>query len=291
MTPRVWVVTGRRTPTNDALVAALRRRGRRAWIVEPAAVDAVARVGDLVLGRLDVEPTLDGVEPGLQQLRWLEGRGVRVVNRADALLACHDKLQTALRLGRLGIPQPATAHVDDGTPVPRVTYPVVVKPRFGSWGADVVRCETAEDLERCLRRLRRRPWFRRQGALVQELIPSTGVDLRVIVAGGRVVGAIERVAAAGEWRTNIALGGSRRRVVPPLDACVLAVEAAQAVGIDLVGVDLLPAPGRGWVVLELNGAVDFTSEYSLAGDDVFDEAAASIAVAPDARRGTAAAAW
>jgi hypothetical protein len=52
-------------------------------------------------------------------------------------------------------------------------------------------------------------------------------------------------------------------------ACELAVAAAAAIGGDLVGVDLLPlGPGR-YVVLEINAAVDFTSDYSV-GEDVFD---------------------
>lgn len=288
---RVWVVAEGRAPTNDALVDAFRRRGLRAWLVTPDAVDAVARLGDVVLGRLDVRPTLDGVESGLRDIRRLEGRGIRVLNRADALLACHDKLQTVLRLGRFGVPQPRTAHVDDGASLPRLAFPVVVKPRFGSWGADVFRCETPAGLERCLRRLRRRRWFRRQGALLQELVPSGGSDLRVVVAGGCVAGAIERVAAPGEWRTNVALGGTRRPVDPPEEACRLAQAAAQAVGADLVGVDLLRSPGCGHVVLELNGAVDFTSAYSLDGRDVFDEAAANVVAVLDAELDAAGSAW
>jgi glutathione synthase/RimK-type ligase-like ATP-grasp enzyme len=128
-----------------------------------------------------------------------------------------------------------------------------------------------------LRRLRDRSWFRRQGVLVQALVPPAGYDVRVLVAGGRVVGAIERVAAAGEWRTNIALGGSRRAVTPPPEACVLATYAAASVAGDLVGVDLLPLPNGDYVVLEVNGAVEFTTAYSLAGRNVFEEVAKAVA--------------
>ena len=64
----------------------------------------------------------------------------------------------------------------------------------------------------------------------------------------------------------MALGAHRRPVEPPSFACMLAVEAAAAAGGDLIGVDLLPDGEGGWVVLELNGAVEFTPEYSLDRD-------------------------
>ena len=80
-----------------------------------------------------------------------------------------------------------------------------------------------------------------------------------------------RVAAEGEWRTNVALGGVRRQVLePPRKAAELALAAARSIGAALVGVDLLPTALGGWVVAELNGAVEFTSEYAPSGD-VFAE--------------------
>ena len=64
-------------------------------------------------------------------------------------------------------------------------------------------------------------------------------------------------------------------VVPPPEACAIAIAAAAAIGGDLVGVDLLPADLGTWVVLEVNAAVDFTSAYSM-DDDVFAAAAAAL---------------
>jgi [lysine-biosynthesis-protein LysW]--L-2-aminoadipate ligase len=130
----------------------------------------------------------------------------------------------------------------------------------------VERCDTRDEAEDCLARASATSWFRRHGALVQELVPSAGVDLRVVVAGGEVVGAIERVAQAGEWRTNASLGAVRRPVDPPADARALAMAAAAAVGASLVGVDLLPLAAGGYTVVELNGAVDFNVEYGVGRD-------------------------
>ena len=140
------------------------------------------------------------------------------------------------------------------------------QPRFGSWGREVHRCEGRSSLVEALTRVRETAWYRRHGTLVQELVPPQGYDLRVLVAAGLVVGAVYRVAAEGEWRTNIALGGVRRPVIdPPPEASALAVAAARATGIDLVGVDLLPDSHGGWTVIELNGAVEFSPEYALWG--------------------------
>lgn len=106
-------------------------------------------------------------------------------------------------------------------------------------------------------------------------MPIRGYDLRLLVAGGNVVGASERIAAHGEWRTNVSLGGSLRAIEPPQEARSLAAAAAAAVGADLVGVDLLPGD-HGYTVLEPNGAVDFDERYSLGGRDVYLEVAASL---------------
>ena len=270
------LVCGTLNRTNAALLEALRNAGLDARMTTPESLSS-ARAGDTALGRLDVLPTLEGVEAGMWELRRARTRGVHVLNDAGTLLAAHDKLATALRLAAAGLPHPRTAHLDGHSALPRLIPPLVVKPRFGSWGRDVFRCEDALQLTACLAALEGREWFEQQGVLVQELVPPQGYDLRIIVAGGRVAGAIERVAADGEWRTNVALGGWRRRTDPPAGARALAVEAAAAIDGDLVGVDLLPDGTGGWTVLELNGAVDFTDEYSLDGTNVFAEIVDALA--------------
>lgn len=168
-------------------------------------------------------------------------------------------------------------------PLPDVEPPVVLKPRFGSWGRDVVRCDTWEELDAALAGLRLRVWFNGTGGILQRLVTPCGFDLRIVVAGGRVVGAIKRVAPSGEWRTNIALGGHREPVLPPADACEIALAAADAIGGDLVGVDLLPADAGTWTVLEVNGAVDFTGAYSV-GDEVFSAVQGALLASRRGRR-------
>jgi RimK family alpha-L-glutamate ligase len=271
----VYSVIGRPSLTNARLAAALTREGHEACVLAPR--ELAAQPGDVVLGRLNVRPTLDGVEDGLWRLQAVADAGARVLNRPAALLIAHDKLATAVALGRAGLPQPRTAHVRDAHSSLSFGPPYVVKPRFGSWGRDVVIAGTGAELESRLRDFHRRGWFRRQGALVQELVRPTGVDLRVVVAGGEVIGAIERLAPPGEWRTNVSLGARRLPACPTNEARELAIRAVDAVGLDLAGVDLVERADRSLVVLEVNGAVDFTTEYGLNGEDPFSLAVARLA--------------
>jgi [lysine-biosynthesis-protein LysW]---L-2-aminoadipate ligase len=272
---RLGILATHATDTNLALARASLALGVPATVMTPEQALQGLRPGDLALGRLDVLPTLDGVEEGLWHMRLLERRGVRILNPATALVSAHDKLLTARRLTDAGVPSPRTVHL---TLRPRrqleeLAPPLVLKPRFGSWGVDVMRCDDDRGMLCALTTLRERPWFAQHGALAQELVPPRSYDLRVLVAGGVVVGAVRRVAAPGEWRTNVALGAVRRKAVPPPAAAALALAAAAAIGGDLVGVDLLPVDD-GWTVLEVNGAVDFTPAY--ADGDVFDAAVAAL---------------
>jgi ribosomal protein S6--L-glutamate ligase len=277
---RLAVVAHRPTETNVSLTAAAALYCDSA-LLSPAQALVHLQPGDVAVARLDVLPTLDGVEPGIWALEQAAARGVRVLNGPATLLAAHDKLLTAKMLARACLPHPRTVYVESPADPVELEPPVVVKPRFGSWGLDVHLCVDWRELEECLAALADRPWFQSTGVLVQELVPPLGYDLRLIVANGAVVGSIQRVAAAGEWRTNVALGGVRRPVTPPASACSLALAAAEAIGGDLVGVDLLPYRPGGYVVLEVNGAVDFTTAYSLE-DDVFAAAVAALVSEPTA---------
>jgi RimK family alpha-L-glutamate ligase len=189
-----------------------------------------------------------------------------MLNAPLALMLAHDKLATASALTAAALPHPRTRAVVDADAPSPLPFPLVLKPRYGSWGRDVVLCADEAAYRRALSTLRTRPWFTTTGAVAQELVPPLAHDLRFVVAAGDVIGAVKRVAAPGEWRTNVALGATRHPVDPSPAACELAIASAAAIGADLVGVDLLPVgPGR-YVVLELNGAVDFSPVYAPRGE-------------------------
>jgi glutathione synthase/RimK-type ligase-like ATP-grasp enzyme len=60
---------------------------------------------------------------------------------------------------------------------------------------------------------------------LQEFIPHGGWDLRILVVGDDTF-AMRRVAAAGEWRTNVSLGGRPEAVEVPAEVIAIARHAA-----------------------------------------------------------------
>ena len=142
---------------------------------------------------------------------------------------------------------------------------VVVKPLFGSEGRGLLRVSDPEMARRVF------PTLERLGAViyVQEAIRHAGFDYRAFVLNGRVLGAIRRFAANGDWRTNIALGGRAEaiRLEPRLEQ--MAERAATAVGAEMAGVDILEDFDRGGpVVLEVNAVPGWRALSAATGVDV-----------------------
>jgi len=125
----------------------------------------------------------------------------------------------------------------------------IVKPIFGSLGHGMVRVSNPDVALRVVEPLEQV----RSVFYVQRTVDHGGRDVRVFVVGGRIVGAIERTAPAGEWRTNVSRGGSVRPFDLPASWVQLALRATMAVGADYAGVDLLPSRDGTVFVLEVNG--------------------------------------
>jgi RimK family alpha-L-glutamate ligase len=106
-------------------------------------------------------------------------------------------------------------------------------------------------------------------SFVQALLDGTRdrpSDLRVYVVGGDVVAAMRRYAPDGDWRTNVALGGDVEDATDDLGAEPrrLAVEAADVIGLDVAGVDLMMHEGA-WYILEVNVTAGFKGLFEATG--------------------------
>jgi len=222
---------------------------------------------DVVLARIIPGGSLEQIIFRVDALHWIEDRGVLVVNSPRAIERSVDKFYTTALLHEAGLPSPETVvceSVSDAMMAIRRLGDVVIKPIFGSLGHGMVRVSDPDVALRVIRSLdQTRPVF-----YVQRAIDHGGRDVRVFVVGGRVLGAIERRAPDGDWRTNVARGGSAHPFELPSSWAELAVRAAAAIGAEYAGVDLLPARDGDVYVLEVNGIPGWEGLQKATGLDV-----------------------
>jgi ribosomal protein S6--L-glutamate ligase len=211
--------------------------------------------------------------------------GALVINRIDALLDAQDKFRTSHLLARAGVPTPRAALAQSGEAAAaflRKLGEAVAKPLFGSLGEGVERLEAGEEGER---RVAER--VAEEGSLyLQQWVPNPGHDTRAFVIGGRMVACVERVAAEGEFRTNVARGARPRPAHPSPGVASVAERAARALGLDYAGVDVLEGP-QGPQVIEVNGNPSFDMIFDATGQDMGVEIARYVVKLARERQGWA----
>jgi RimK family alpha-L-glutamate ligase len=222
---------------------------------------------DAVLARIIPNGTLEQVIYRVDALHWIEHRGVPVINSPRAIERCVDKFLTTTLLQDAGLPVPDTVVCEraaDAVAAIRSFGDAIVKPIFGSMGHGMVRVTDPEVGFRVCRTLEQV----NSVFYVQRTIAHDGRDVRAFVVGGRVLAAIERRAPAGDWRTNVSLGGTARAIALPAEWEALALAAAALVGADYAGVDLLPGEDGRAYVLEVNGIPGWQGLQEATGIDV-----------------------
>jgi ribosomal protein S6--L-glutamate ligase len=222
---------------------------------------------DGVLVRTMPPGSLEQVVFRMDLLHVLAGRGVRVLNPPRAVEVCVDKYLATARLAAAGLPVPPTVacqHADAALEAfAALGGDVVVKPLFGSEGRGMVRVSDPEMAWRTFRTLERT-----QGVLyLQQFVRHPGWDLRVFVLAGKVLTAMRR-RSRGDWRTNVAQGGTAEPVRVDRDAESLALRSAAALGASVAGVDLLPGPRGEWYVIEVNAVPGWRALAPVTGVDV-----------------------
>lgn len=206
----------------------------------------------------------------LALLRHFERRGVRLVNGPATIELVADKLHTLQKLNREGLPIPRTMlgkfPMDVDLVQKELGFPVIVKTLKGTRGAGVLKCEDRaqfEDLAGLLASAEARADF-----LFQSYIKAShGRDVRVLVVGGRVVAAMERRSLTGGFKSNVSLGGVGAAYNPPPEMAELALKAAEALGLDVTGIDIL-FDETGYRICEANSAPGFQGLERATGLDV-----------------------
>ena len=225
---------------------------------------------DAALVRTMPSGSLEQVVFRVDVLHAAVANGVKVSNPPRAIETCVDKYLTNLRLAKAGLLTPPT-HVaqraDDAIEAfERLGRDVVLKPIFGSEGRGMVRLTEAETAWRTFHVLERTG----QVIYQQQFVRHPGWDLRVFVIAGRVVAAMKR-CSRGDWRTNVAQGGTAEPIELTREQSVLAVQAAEAVGCPVAGVDLLPGPHGELYVIEVNAVPGWRALAPVSGVDVARE--------------------
>jgi ribosomal protein S6--L-glutamate ligase len=288
---QVAILSARTGWHTDELCRALAARGHTSGVLPYEGL--VARVGqrsslvsdraslldaDAVLARIIPNGSLEQLIYRVDALHWIEDRGVAVINSPRTIERCVDKFYTTALLHEAGLPTPETViceSVDEAMAAVRAMGDVVIKPLFGSMGHGLVRVSDPDVAFRVARALEQI----KSVFYVQRAIDHGGRDVRAFVVGGQVVGAIERRGQDGDWRTNVSRGGSATAIDLPQAWVDLAIRAADAVGADYAGVDLLPSTDGGTFVLEVNGIPGWQGLQQATGVDV----AAAIVARLEAR--------
>jgi ribosomal protein S6--L-glutamate ligase len=206
---------------------------------------------------------------GCAVVRQFEMKGTFSANESQAISRSRDKLRSLQLLARGGIGLPVTgfAHSTkdiDGLLESVGGAPVVVKLLEGTQGVGVVLAETRKAAESVIAAFRQLD----ANILVQEYIKEAGgADIRAIVVGGRIVAAIKRQGAPGDFRSNLHRGGTAEKIRLTPEERSIAVRAARTLGLNVSGVDMLRS-NHGPVIMEVNSSPGLEGVETATGVDV-----------------------
>jgi len=220
---------------------------------------------DAVIPRIGASVTFYGSAV----LRQFEMMGVFPLNESVAIGRSREKLRSMQLLARDGIGLPVTTFAHDPKQTEEVLKlageaPLVVKLLEGTQGIGVVLADTNRSAKSVIEAFR----GAKVNILVQEFIKEAGgTDIRALVVGGKVVAAMQRRGAEGEFRSNLHRGGSAKPIKISPEERSTAVRAAKTMGLNVCGVDMLRA-NHGPVVMEVNSSPGIEGVEKATGIDV-----------------------
>lgn len=264
------------------LVETGRERGHEMRVIDPLKCYMdIAAHRPAVWYRGEKQEVFDAVIPrigasitayGCAVLRQFEMIGTYPVNESVALVRSRDKLRSLQILARAGIGLPLTASAsstDNTRDLIKLVggAPLVVKLTESTQGKGVILAETEKAAESLI------DAFRELDAnfLVQEFIKEAGgADIRCLVVGDKVMGAMQRQAKEGEFRSNLHRGGTASTVRLTPEERSTAVRAAKKMGLNVSGVDIIRS-NHGPVVLEVNSSPGLEGVEQATGKDIAAE--------------------
>jgi ribosomal protein S6--L-glutamate ligase len=206
---------------------------------------------------------------GTAVVRQFEVMHVLSANESQAIARARDKLRSLQLLARAGVGLPVTGFAHSTKDIDGLLEvvgrpPYVIKLLEGTQGVGVVKADTREAAESVIAAFRQLD----ANILVQRyIVEAENTDLRAFVVGGKVVAAMERVAAEGEFRANLHRGGTARHVDLTAAEEETAITAAHTLGLDVSGVDMLRSK-VGPLVIEVNASPGLEGIEAASGVDV-----------------------
>ncbi|MFK7840718.1 MAG: 30S ribosomal protein S6--L-glutamate ligase [Sphingorhabdus sp.] len=206
---------------------------------------------------------------GLAVLRQFEMMDVWPLNESVAVGRSRDKLRSMQIFAKHGLGLPVTAFAHDPKQTDEVLKivggaPAVIKLLEGTQGIGVVLGETSNSAKSVIEAFR----GLNVNILVQEFIKEAGSsDIRIFVVGGKVVAAMKRTGAEGDFRSNLHRGGSAKMVKITPEERSTAIRAAKVMGLNVAGVDILRS-NHGPVIMEVNSSPGLEGIEAATGKDV-----------------------
>jgi ribosomal protein S6--L-glutamate ligase len=222
---------------------------------------------DAVIPRIGASNTFYGTAV----VRQFEIMNVFTTNTSQAISRSRDKLSSLQLLARKGIGLPVTGFAHSTQDIDGLIElvggaPLVIKLLEGTQGIGVVLAETYQAAKSVIEAFRGLD----ANILVQEYIKEAkGADVRCFVIGDKVIAAMKRQGAPGEFRSNLHRGGSATKIKLTPEERSTAVRAAKAMGLRVAGVDLLRS-NHGPVVMEVNSSPGLEGIEKATDIDVAD---------------------
>lgn len=220
---------------------------------------------DAIIPRIGASVTFFGTAV----LRQFEMMNVYPVNESVAITRSRDKLRSMQLLSRKGIGMPITGFASKPGDVKDLLdmvggTPVVIKLLEGTQGIGVVLAETRKAAESVIEAF----MGLKANIMVQEYIKEAGgADIRCFVLGDKVIAAMKRQGADGEFRSNLHRGGCASLIKITPEERRTAIAAAKIMGLNVAGVDLLRS-NRGPLVMEVNSSPGLEGIEQATGKDI-----------------------
>jgi len=220
---------------------------------------------DAVIPRIGASVTFYGTAV----VRQFEMKNTFVVNSSIAITRSRDKLRSLQIFSRHDIGIPKSIFSNQPKDVPALINelggtPIVIKLLEGTQGIGVILAETEKAAKSVVEAFH----GLKANMLLQEFIEEAGgADIRAFVVEGKVVGAMKRQGAEGEFRSNLHQGGTAEALRLTAEQRALALAAAKAMGLNMCGVDMIESK-RGPLVLEVNSSPGLEGIEAATGKDI-----------------------